>query len=344
MQKPELPNQGDQNDSTPFLSIIVPTYQRAARLERLLVWLFAQAVNRQRSELIIVDDGSADDTWKVLSHAAEGQSWLRPFRQSNQGQAAARQLGVDNSRGDVLLFLDDDMQPAAPDFFEQHRTFHSKANTVALGGILPPPGDPQRPAFEYFYEKSIRRMYEDFSSGRQKPAGKHFFSANVSLPKRLFLSVGGFDRRYRHAEDRELGLRLEMKAGAQFCYLPAAAAYHHSPTGRYASFIRRAELYGGYDLQMAALYPERLDLHPKSILENPPALKRNLARLIWRFPSLPAQVNQLLVIAAEALHRIGFTVLALPFCSVLYTINYARGLRLASPTTHAPEKDASHAA
>lgn len=331
--------------SDPFLSIIVPTYQRAQQIQRLLPWFFAQKIDRNRSELIIVDDGSSDQTWSILQSAAEAQAWLRPLRQKNAGQAAARQLGVDASRGSVLLFVDDDMEPASPDFFEQHRQFHAKQDAaVAFGAILPPSGDPTRPAFEYFYEKSIRRMYQDFTSGRQTPSGKHFFSANVSLSKELFLSVGGFDPSYRHAEDRELGLRLEHKARAHFAYLPAAGAYHHSPTGLYASFVRRAELYGSYDLKMAKLYPERSDLHPSAVLTHPSPIKRGLAQLVWRWPQIPPFFNEALARSAESFHRMNLTPIAQLICSVLFTINYVRGFRLESQKIETLKKDAPHAA
>lgn len=330
--------------SLPFLSIIVPTYQRATQIQRLLPWFFAQKIDRQQSELIIVDDGSTDRTWDILEQAAQAQPWLKPLRQKNAGQAAARQRGVEASRGDILLFIDDDMEPASFDFFEQHRQFHAQHKGVALGAILPPPHDPARPAFEYFYEKSIRRQYEDFTAGRIKPAGKHFFSANVSLPKALFLSVGGFDASYRHAEDRELGLRLEHRAQANFAFLPAAAAYHHSPTGLYSSFIRRAELYGAYDLRMALLYPDREDLHPQLVLQSPSPIKRRLAQMVWRWPSLPLFANPLLIRTAVALHRMGLTFLALPCCSVLYTINYVRGYRQSKESTTGRQEGNSHAA
>lgn len=331
---------------TRFLSVIIPTYQRAKQIERLINWLLQQRVDRATSELIVVDDGSQDETWELLTRYAGKESWLRPLRQENSGQAVARQSGVAASRGEILLFLDDDMEPASPDFLEQHRSFHEKTNlsAVALGSILPPLGFQRRPAFEYFYERSIQKMYESFTSGRVAPAGQHFFSANVSLPKKLFNAVGGFSSEYRHAEDRELGLRIEQQTQARFFYLEGAAAFHHSPTGRYSSFIKRATLYGAYELKMAHIYPERFELHPRMIFRSAHPLKRVLARLTWWLPFLPRLCNGPLVLLAKGFNRLGLTQVAVPLCSVLYTLNYVRGYRQESLAPEAKREGRSHAA
>lgn len=329
-----------------FLSVIIPTYQRAAQLERQLKWLLQQRVERSSSEVIVVDDGSQDETSALLERYAKEEPWIRPLRQENSGQAVARQSGVAISRGQILLFLDDDMEPATPDFLELHRNFHLKTglSAVALGAILPPLGFQRRPAFEYFYERSIRKMYEGFTSGKTTPSGQHFFSANVSLPKKLFLSVGGFSGDYRHAEDRELGLRIEQRTHARFFFLEGAAAFHHSPTGRFSSFVKRARLYGAYELRMAESYPERFDLHPRMILRHPNPVKRSLAHLVWWLPLLAPLGYAPLVGLAKALNRIGLVGFAIPVCSVLYTLNYVRGYRDESRKKSVPGEDRSHAA
>ncbi len=331
---------------TSFLSIIVPTYQRADRLELLLNWLFQQRVDRSTSELIVVDDGSTDSTWDVLTRRAAQDSWLRPLRQDNQGQAVARQKGVDASLGQILLFLDDDMEPTSLDFLEIHRLFHVQTNlkSVAFGAILPPLSLAKRPAFEYFYELSIRKMYEGFTSGKIQPAGQHFYSANVSLSRKLFLAVGGFSSQYRHAEDRELGLRIEQKSDARFHFLEAASAFHHSQTGRFRSFIKRAQLYGEYEFKMSLVYPERFDLHPRMVLRSPNSIKRLLAHATWWLPSLPLLLNGPLVLLAKAFNGIGLLKLATLLCSAIYTLNYVRGYWLENAVKRPEEKDKAYAA
>jgi hypothetical protein len=221
------------------------------------------------------------------------------------------------------------MEPRDPDFFQRHLRFHQglQNESVVLGAILKPQGDPKRAAFEYFYERSIDRMYANFSSGALKPGGQHFFSANVSLPKSLYQRAGGFDPRYRHAEDREFGLRLQRSFQAHFCFLGEAAAYHHSPTGRFEAFVNRARLYGHYDWLISLQHPGLPELNPEQMLNTPNLAKRSLARAAYRWERVASLANKVLIPAAKGLHSMAATRLAVVLCSVLFCCNYMRGLK-----------------
>jgi glycosyltransferase involved in cell wall biosynthesis len=330
-----------------LLSVIIPTYNRARRLPVLIEALLLQNIDHARSEVILVDDGSSDSTWSVLQSYQQKQKdgWIRILSQANQGQAVARQYGVSEAQGRHLLFLDDDMEAAHPGFLQSHLAFHEAAPvpTVALGAILPPKGNPRRPSFEWFYEKSIRTMYENFQNGTVTPSGVHFFSANVSLPKELFLKVGGFNGNFRQAEDRELGLRLQYQGQARFAFVPEAAAYHNSPTGRFRSFMNRARLYGHYDLAIALLYPQQAELHPRQIFRSRSLLKRLLSVMAFQWPFIIAPLSWLVLPLAWSLPlRV-----AVPLCSVLYCLQYVGGyraspLRAQDPSAQSEVKD--HAA
>ncbi|MBC7660126.1 MAG: glycosyltransferase [Chitinophagaceae bacterium] len=312
---------------TRFLTTIIPTYNRAQGLRKLVPWLRAQAIDRDASEIIIVNDGSVDDTEAYLESIQD--EWIRVISQENQGQAKARSVGVESARGDILLFLDDDMEPATPDFFNAHLNFHQKTSraTVALGAILPPPSENKRPAFELFYERSIEQMTESFRNGSVKPSGMHFFSANVSLPKELYLRSGGFSIEFRQAEDRELGLRLEHEYGALFAFVESAAAIHHSGTRHFSGFLNRAYQYGRYDLKIAKSFPEHDELSPYQIFAKPPLSKMFIAKSAWRAPSLLKLFNGPLVQMAKLCHAFGWNGLAIRVCSILYCINFVLGLK-----------------
>jgi glycosyltransferase involved in cell wall biosynthesis len=330
-----------------LLSVIIPTYNRARRLPVLIEALLEQTIDHSSSEIILVDDGSSDSTWSVLQSYQQRQrdGWIRILSQPNQGQALARQYGVRESRGRHLLFLDDDMEAAHPAFLQNHLSYHEQAAapTVVLGAILPPRSNPKRPAFEWFYEKSIRTMYENFQKGIVKPSGVHFFSANVSLPKELLLRVGGFNGAFRQAEDRELGLRLQHQGEACFAFVPDAAAYHNSPTGRFRAFMKRARLYGHYDLAIALLYPQEAELHPRQIFHSKSLVKRLLARMAFQWPWIISPLSWLILPLARSLPlRV-----AVPLCSVLYCLQYVGGyeaspLRAQDPST--PSEAKNHAA
>lgn len=88
---------------TPRVSVIIPTYNRAATIERAIDSVFAQNVP---IELIVVDDGSKDDTADIVTRRYGDR--VRLIRQPNQGSAAARNQGIRAAGGELIAFLDSD--------------------------------------------------------------------------------------------------------------------------------------------------------------------------------------------------------------------------------------------
>ncbi len=97
----------DLGTGEPAISVIIPTYNRKRRLEELLDSLAAQTLPPAEFEVIVVDDGSTDDTESVAARAYPFR--LRYHRQPNAGDAAARNTGADLSAAEWLIFLDDDI-------------------------------------------------------------------------------------------------------------------------------------------------------------------------------------------------------------------------------------------
>lgn len=96
----------------PTVSVIIPTYNRRAFLYETLDSLARQSFPMQYFEVIVVDDGSVDGTEAAVTEAAATETFpftLRYFWQPNQGDAEARNLGVNQSQADILVFLDDDI-------------------------------------------------------------------------------------------------------------------------------------------------------------------------------------------------------------------------------------------
>ena len=87
----------------PFFSIVIPTYNRARLLEETLASVFAQ--EETDYEVLVVDDGSTDDTLEALARYGER---VRVFQQRNAGPGAARNLGIQEARGEYVVFLDSD--------------------------------------------------------------------------------------------------------------------------------------------------------------------------------------------------------------------------------------------
>lgn len=97
---------------SPFISVVVPVYNEATNLAAFLGEATTQLAQAGcSSELVIIDDGSPDETWKVLSEQAKSLSTLRAFRLSrNFGKELALSAGLELARGDAVIVMDGDGQ------------------------------------------------------------------------------------------------------------------------------------------------------------------------------------------------------------------------------------------
>src|SRR6185369_12818569 len=96
------------DSGTPAISVVIPTFNRLPRLQRVLSALAEQTVSASEFEVVVVSDGSTDGTDDYL---AKGDTPVpvRHARQDNAGPAAARNHGVRLARGRLILFVDDDV-------------------------------------------------------------------------------------------------------------------------------------------------------------------------------------------------------------------------------------------
>ena len=115
------------------VSVVIPTYNDRAALELTLTAFNCQTYPSDRYEVIVIDDGSTDDT-KALVETFQTSYPLVYFWQHNAGRAKARNVGIEMAKGDILIFNDADGIPV-PDFITQHVKSHSSNNNgVVIGG------------------------------------------------------------------------------------------------------------------------------------------------------------------------------------------------------------------
>ena len=100
----------------PLISVIVPVYNVEKYLPKCLDSLLAQTW--KNLEIIVVDDGSPDNSWDIMQEYARRDSRVRLIRQKNSGLSAARNAGIDAARGEWLGFLDSD-DYVAPEMYER---------------------------------------------------------------------------------------------------------------------------------------------------------------------------------------------------------------------------------
>jgi peptidoglycan/xylan/chitin deacetylase (PgdA/CDA1 family)/GT2 family glycosyltransferase len=201
------------------LSVVIPTYNRAGQLRAGLDALARQTRPAETFEVIVVVDGSVDDTREMLAGLAPPYA-LRVAFQKNSGQHVARNHGVRLATGRYCLFLDDDIV-ADPRLVAEHLRAHDGRDDVVCIGqlalVVPPAAD----WFVRSYAEGWQAHYAELNTGRRQPTWEDCFGGNVSLPCAAFLALGGFAPDFRRSHDIELGYRLQQR-GFTFVYSAAA--------------------------------------------------------------------------------------------------------------------------
>src|SRR5690606_619186 len=118
-----------------FFSVVIPTYNRAEILKETLESLFNQSVDIRDYEVIVVNDGSTDHTDKVVAAFKRKYKNLKYLKQRNQGQGVARNTGLKEAKGKVVVLIGDDIIPTQ-DFLFEHQKYHylhEEENAAVLG-------------------------------------------------------------------------------------------------------------------------------------------------------------------------------------------------------------------
>ena len=180
--------------------MVVPTYRRAALLERCLAALAAQSLPAEQYEVVVVHDGPSDAARRLVAkHARPGGPAVRYLElAARRGPAAARNLGWRAARGAVIAFTDDDTVPDAG-WLENGLHWFEGPVDAAWGRLVMPLG-------------SEPTDYELDAAGL---ASAPFVTANCFCTRRWLERLGGFDERFERAwrEDSDLYFRL-LHAGA----------------------------------------------------------------------------------------------------------------------------------
>jgi GT2 family glycosyltransferase len=304
-------------------SVVVPTYNRCDRLRRVLGALADQTMPGPSYEVIVVSDGSTDGTDEYLR---SGQTPLEvvAVSQPNSGPGPARNAGVERARGNIVVFVDDDVV-AEPDLVEQHVRSHDQGDgrLVVVGPMLTP-ADFRPSAWIQWEQDKLEQQYEAMERGDWGATFRQFYTGNASLPRALIHEVGGFDAKFRRAEDVEMSYRLH-EAGCRFEFNPGAVGWHYAERS-FESWLGNARAYGVNDVVFARDHgrPELLSIVRDEFPQRN-GLIRGMVRLVAGrrvSPAIQAVVNAQARLAA----RLGLTRSASALLSAAYNLAYYRGV------------------
>jgi GT2 family glycosyltransferase len=290
-------------------SIIITTYNRSDALLQTLEALGHQTVSPDQYEIIVVDDGSTDDTYARVT-AMRLPCRLKSFRhQENLGISAGRNLAIRNASGRYLILVSDDLL-VPENFIASHvDTLERFPSWWVVGGFKQLDSLTETPFGRYLdqVEKSYERMRAGSAIGEGLWEMTWPTARNLSLPRIDLERTGLFDERFRTScEDQDLAHRAR-EVGIRFVYNAGITCLHNDQAGDLKRCCRQQQRFAEQTVSFCDKYPA---IHGDSELArvNGFILSRDSLRAIakklakWMLSrSLPTKTFEALITFFEAL-------------------------------------------
>ena len=240
----------------PRVSVIIPTHQRRASVERALRALMTQTLPRETYEVIVAIDGSTDGTAELLE-AFHAPFALRCVRKPRGGRASACNAGLRVATAPTVVFLDDDME-ASESLLATHLAAHATGTRVGVVGAVPIRVDASSPAVTRYVANRFNGHLANLAAPGYEFGLRDFYSGNFSVARAAMIDVGGFDESFTAYgnEDLELSLRLRA-AGVGLVFRADAVAYQHYEKD-FAALARDTIEKGRTAVQLARKHPESM--------------------------------------------------------------------------------------
>jgi len=293
----------------PLVSAIVCTYNRAQRLERCL-----RALGRQRPlpgglEILVVDDGSTDETPQLCRRLAEELPNLRYVSCGvNKGLGTGRNVGMRAARGKLLLYTDDDC--IAQEDWALRMSEALCREPMVAGAVATAPGG---------YVQLCHNVAHFYGYMPCHAAGPSYSmaGANMGFRRGDLERLGGFSEGMRCAEDMEIALRARER-GYQLCFCPQAVVLHDPGRSSWRVIFR-------YAMRHAATTVHLRNRH-RALLRTP-WLMRSPGLLVAASPAIALVVTLRIFLSSGMLARRFYTAPVVYGLKVAWCIGAARGLR-----------------
>lgn len=187
-----------------MISVVIATYNRVNLLTRLLDELINQTIDKEEYEIIVIDDGSTDETSKVMMEYINKYNNIKYIKQNNKGPARARNKGIQMAKGDIVAFTDDDCIPddnwleiVKLKFAENNALIGLEGRTYTIKDKITP----------------LTHQVTNINGGHSYPA------CNIAYLAEFLKKEGGFCEEFPHPhnEDVELAWRMLKYGQILFC-------------------------------------------------------------------------------------------------------------------------------
>ena len=210
-------------EEKPYVSVIVATYNREKMLGECIDSLFNQSYPFDRYEVIVINDGSADETENLLSnYEKKAMCGYMHFRQENSGQTVAFNKGIENSKGDIVCITGDDCV-ADKHWIETLVKGYTSKDIGGVGGVI-----------EGIGTNSMLERYLKKNGFFSQSVGINvtLIGGNSSFRKHVLDEVKGFDTFFRHGQDTEICIRIRELGYVFKLANDSVILHHHKETMR----------------------------------------------------------------------------------------------------------------
>lgn len=234
--------------------MIIPTYNRSDSVEKLLKCLSTQSFPSRDFEVIVSIDGSTDTTQEIVD-SFQPDFKLISIWQPNSGRAAACNRGIQAAAGEVIILLDDDMEPSC-ELVSAHYSAHSGDARIAVVGAAPILITDLSPPVVKYIGAKFNAHIDKISVRDFDFHIRDFYTGNFSIRKDVLLEVGMFNEVFKvyGNEDVELAKQL-MDSGVKLVFSPHALAIQHYDKD-YPSLARDYISKGITVVQLASQHPD----------------------------------------------------------------------------------------
>src|SRR3989339_178542 len=206
-----------------MISVIIPTYNRSREIREAMASLVNQTIERCEFEVIIVDDGSQDNTADVVAQF-KNQLDIKYFKQNHGGASRARNLAIDNALDEVLVFFDDDA--IADSKWLENIAQIMKSRDIITGRV------------KSLHNNIWQYFAPHYNQGDTPVKSEVFLEGNSAVKKEVFVAVGKFDDNLDYGHEGEEFIR-RAKQKYDFWYYPEVIIYHDYATGVFNYFNKQ---------------------------------------------------------------------------------------------------------